>query len=104
MGALQRTTSQTGGVSYWFWCSGCDTHHRFVTSLGKGETGPVWSFDGNEDSPTFSPSLLCNRDNAEPEVGVHRCHLFLRNGVVEYLSDCTHELAGHKVPVESPRF
>ena len=90
------------GESYWFWCPGCKTNHRYVIKLPTGETGPCWTFDGNLEAPTFSPSLLCNR-NATPEdvkLGVHRCHLFLRKGMVEYLSDCTHELAGKTIPVQ----
>jgi len=88
------------GESFWFWCPGCKTNHRFVTKLAEGETGPCWSFDGNLEAPTFSPSLLYNRDGGDPAKGVHRCHLFLRKGMVEYLPDCTHEYAGKTIPVQ----
>lgn len=81
------------GESFWFWCRGCGTHHRFRTKLAKGETGPVWSWNGSMDRPTFSPSLLY------PGLV---CHLFLRDGMVQYLGDCTHALAGQTVPVEPP--
>jgi len=101
---IQRTMTQAGGESWWFFCPGCEIHHRFTTKLGTNESGPVWTFNGNIDKPTFSPSLLCNRDHAEPERGVHRCHLFLREGMVQFLGDCTHELAGQTLPVEDPRF
>ncbi len=121
MGALRRLTNENGGVSYQFWCSGCAGHHSYTTKLGEGETGPVWTYDGNEEAPTFSPSLLanpqikglcscqdseeCDQDShAKPDYGYHRCHLFLRAGMVQYLSDCTHSLAGKTVPVEPPRF
>jgi hypothetical protein len=94
-----------GQESYWFWCEPCNTHHRFVTKSGANE-GPVWTFDGNLESPTFSPSLLCNKD-LTPEhkaAGGHRCHLFLRKGMVQYLGDCTHDHAGKTVPVQPPCF
>lgn len=101
---LKLTKSSDGGESVWFWCNGCDTHHRFVTKKSEQMGHLEWEFDGNLESPTFSPSLLCNRDHADPERGVHRCHLFLKAGQVQYLSDCTHDLVGKTVPVEPPKF
>ena len=104
--ALRLTTTDKGGESVWFWCLGCATHHRFVIKLGEGESGPCWSFDGDLEKPTFSPSLRCN-PNLTPEhkaAGGHRCHLFLRAGMVEYLADCTHEYAGVTMSVDDPRF
>ncbi len=94
------------GESYWFWCPGCDTNHRFVVKLAEGDPGPLWSFDGNLEAPTFSPSLLCNSD-ATPEdvaLGVHRCHLYLKAGMVQYLGDCTHEYAGKTIPVQEDQW
>ena len=89
------------GESFWFWCPGCKTNHRFVTKLPTGETGPTWTFNGDLEKPTFAPSLLCNgRTTPDPERGVHRCHLFLQEGMVHYLGDCTHELAGQTIPVQ----
>lgn len=34
-------------------------------------------------------------DKIEPKPKV--CHSFVRNGKIEYLNDCTHELAGQTV-------
>lgn len=108
MGVTRYTTlsSEPGGEpgeSYWFWCDGCSTNHRFVTKLPTGETGDTWTFSGSLEKPTFSPSLICNRSRPDPARGVHLCHLYLRDGMVQYLTDCTHELAGATVPVqESP--
>lgn len=82
------------GHKYFFWCIACDTHHIFdVRSDGKR---PNWSFNGDLNNPTFSPSLLY------PE---RKCHLFLENGKIKYLSDCSHKLAGQTVdmvPVPNP--
>ena len=110
MGVKRYTTKSNeeggeSGESFWFWCEGCNTNHRFVTKHPTGQTGPCWSFDGNIESPTFAPSLLCNR-HATPEdvaLGVHRCHLFLRKGMIEYLGDCTHHLKGQTVPAKVDR-
>lgn len=51
-----------------------------------------WSFDGNMESPTFSPSMLVHGDECHP-----REHFFVRDGKVEYLPDCDHALAGKTV-------
>lgn len=104
---LEKHTYKTGEESVWFWCSPCDTHHRFVTKRADGAPpqSPQWGWNGDLDKPTFTPSLFCNRD-ATPEdiaLGAHRCHLFLREGMVQYLNDCSHSAAGTTVPVEPPR-
>ena len=45
------------------------------------------------DYPTISPSVLATaRDD---ELGINEvCHFFLENGVLRFLTDSTHELAG----------
>ena len=53
---------------------------------------PCWNFNGDLQSPTFSPSLLVDQHRPQS-----RCHLFMRNGHIEYLSDCHHKLAGQTV-------
>lgn len=63
--------------------------HVFVTNGSRG-----WTFDGNLERPTFSPSML----SREPYPGgVHVCHSFVRNGRIEYLGDCTHAMAGQTI-------
>lgn len=111
---LQRVDYVDGKHGFYFWCPGCKMGHQFDAR---------WTFDGNMDEPTFSPSLLNgpwwrmphdwdadtaprNPDGSHalgPD-GIHlagafeaRCHLFLRSGRLEFLSDCTHELAGQTV-------
>lgn len=85
------------GVNYWFWCYPCDTFHYFRTHAAKGAPKqPLWSFNGNMDKPTFSPSLLYRY------VG---CHLTLTDGVLSYCDDCKHAwrnkqaLLGSSVPL-----
>jgi hypothetical protein len=60
----------------------------------KNCRGAVWSFNGDMVSPTFAPSLLL--DQSYP-----RCHLFITGGMIQFLGDCTHELAGKTVPMEA---
>lgn len=68
-----------------FHCPGCDDYHQIRT----GENG--WTWDGSLDAPTFSPSLLVTYHDDR------RCHSFVRAGRIEFLSDCTHDLAGQTV-------
>lgn len=75
-------------VNYYFWCDGCKELHPFTCGNSNGR--PTWQFDGNLEKPTFHPSLLM--------VGAG-CHLFLKEGIIEYLNDCTHHLKGQKVPL-----
>jgi len=42
--------------------------------------------------PTFTPSLLVN-----DHYPTSRCHLFLTDGKIQFLSDCHHALAGQTV-------
>lgn len=100
------------GGSLGFWCPGCEGMH--VVTSG-------WTFDGNYDAPTFSPSVLvtsghyvqremppgadrecwCTYNAAHPdEPSKFRCticHSFVRNGNIKFLGDSTHALAGKTV-------
>lgn len=101
------------GDRFDFVCPGCgDTH----------SVGPTWTFNGDLERPTFSPSLLVRSghfvpshkpddncwctynaeqkakgetDEAPFSCGI--CHSFIRDGRIEFLSDCTHKLAGQTV-------
>jgi len=80
------------GESVWVWCPGCDMAHRFQTnSLVPGRI--EWGFNGDLEKPTFTPSYKTwhGADMA------HVCHSYLRDGVWEFLDDCTHALAGQHV-------
>lgn len=86
----------TAEMNYWFHCPGCDEAHRYAVNAPAGE--PSWTFSGDMDSPTFSPSLLM-RSTRGPAHRPHVCHLFLRDGQLQFLQDCTHPLAGKTVPL-----
>lgn len=53
-----------------------------------------WQFNGDVERPTFSPSMLAQGNHAGKP---WRCHSFVRDGCIEYLSDCTHSMAGQTV-------
>jgi len=73
-----------------------------------------WQFDGNVESPTFTPSfkheglkrIFVNgnwtgewvRDGAGNTVP-YICHYVITAGELQFMSDCTHAMAGNKIPL-----
>lgn len=86
------TRKTLGGRDSLYWhCPGCEETHRVFVDAGG------WSWDGSMDRPTISPSVLIRFTRGDvPMV----CHSFVRAGVVDFLGDCTHELAGRSVPMD----
>lgn len=76
----------------WFWCPGCDELHQIRVWSRDGHG--TWGYDGNDEHPTVSPSILV-QGGSKGRV----CHSFIRDGQWEFLSDCTHALAGQTVPM-----
>lgn len=83
-------------VAYNFRCPGCTTLHVIHVSHPTADT---WTFNGDLKRPTFSPSILVNADRSHP--GLPRCHSFVRDGCIQFLGDCTHDLAGRTVELPS---
>lgn len=97
-----------------FWCPGCDAPHQVWHGAG---TGARWGWNGNVDKPTFTPSILVQWEEGEPPCTdlemaekIHRgevvqtkvskvCHSFVTDGRIQFLGDCTHELAGQTVDI-----
>lgn len=82
-------------------------------SLGAG-VGPRWTWNGNAERPTFSPSILVRGTQPladEAHVAWMRgeeplpapvpfvCHSFVVDGRIQFLGDCTHELACQTVDI-----
>lgn len=87
-----------------FWCPGCDEAHVI---------GPSWSFNGDYDRPTFSPSVKVTGKRRITDEEYERimagetveipdmcCHSFVTDGQIQFLVDCTHALAGQTVPLK----
>lgn len=82
-------------------CPACKYGHAFyVKPWGDGK--PVWTWNGSLESPTFSPSMLVfgNKPKDPQYRDTPRCHSFVRDGMIQFLSDCEHSLAGQTVPLE----
>lgn len=77
--------SDTNANQYHFYCEGCGEVHA---------VGYSWDFNGDFDKPTFHPSILVRWGESQPN---KRCHSFIRDGKIQYLNDCHHELAGQTV-------
>lgn len=80
-------------VGYFVECPGCQAEdqssgHIFYLKMNDG--GPGWTFNGNFEKPTFSPSMLARTPTT-------RCHSFVTDGKIKYLDDCTHPLKGQTV-------
>lgn len=105
--ALLRTVEH-GDIKYdalMLWCPGCVTKfhatglHMLPISDTQGKR-PQWTWNGSLELPGVEPSILTKMtwgDEGTPKEFV--CHSFLRNGIWDFLTDCTHEMAGQKVPM-----
>jgi hypothetical protein len=109
MSALSPILRSLEGGNYSFWCPGCKCSHPVAVST-PFRNGAKWTFNGNPDLPTFSPSLhiktghyvtgeraeecwLCKKGSVACGV----CHSFITDGRIQFLGDCTHHLAGQTV-------
>lgn len=89
-----------------FWCPGCQAPHQVPHGAGPG---PRWEFDGDVGAPSFHPSILVRYDHWVPPAVpgcsqphqqhlVHDvCHSFVVHGLIHFLPDSTHQLAGRIV-------
>lgn len=100
-----------------FFCPGCKEHHGVWTEKPNDLTGAKWTWNGDRVKPTFSPSILVRFTKNPPgdpskwtwskEPGTLAdgavemvCHSFVNNGMIQFLSDCGHELAGQTVALQ----
>ncbi len=96
--AMVKATTAPG--VFLLWCPACAEAHQISSA---------WTFDGNMERPTISPSILVRGKQWDPKYSFHNprhlvapgqpkvCHSFVRAGRWEYLGDCTHALAGQTV-------
>lgn len=94
-----------------FMCPGCGERHTI-----NYDDVYHWTWNGDINKPTISPSILrrsghylpehqgtcwCDYNKNHPDEEVDFkcvvCHSFVREGKIQFLNDCTHELAGQTV-------
>lgn len=78
-----------GTSQLWLYMPGLPMH----VQINLTGPHPVWSWNGDKRCPTFSPSILTRIPwGLERREIVN--HVFIREGWISHLSDCTHEYAG----------
>lgn len=88
MAKVVALSNQDGSHGGWLVeCPACGYGHLFDSR---------WTFNGNVDSPTFTPSMLVNASGKYGKV----CHSFVTDGKIRFLNDCQHELAGQTVELK----
>ena len=89
-----------------FRCPGCNDVHGVTVDVPEG-----WGWNGDLERPTFTPSILVHsrptliNEDLEGDALTARsnitmtpqCHSFVTDGRIQFLGDCTHELAGQTV-------
>lgn len=73
-----------------FECPGCGYGHHVYVNKERSPAGSCWSWNGSMEAPTFHPSILVTNPGA-------RCHSFVTDGRIQFLTDCDHPLAGQTV-------
>lgn len=103
MAKISNILRSVAGNGLSFWCPGCETLHQINVGIG---TGPRWGWNNSVDKPTFTPSILVTYPavpDAEEDFKEWRtarvCHSFVTDGNIQFLSDCTHSLAGQTIPI-----
>lgn len=87
MKVVHKISNEAGDFhGHMIFCPGCKNAHVFDNR---------WSFNGDFDKPTFRMSMLVNGSGR----GV-RCHSFVTDGKIQFLSDCDHELKDKTVDLE----
>lgn len=94
MAALSTILRSVASDRLMFRCPGCDAAH--AVHIGSSP-GPHWSYNGNPNKPTFTPSILVNP--GEETTGVPVCHSLVTDGRIKFMSDSTHHLAGQTVDI-----
>ena len=96
-----------------FTCPGCKGPHSLSVAPGR------WTWNHNTHVPTIHPSILvtdghfvpgfnpaehrcwCTYNAEHPDdpasFKCSRCHSFVKDGMIQFLADSTHELAGQTV-------
>lgn len=85
-----------GGEEYvHYYCPGCKRNHSVPSKR--------WNWNGDFSLPTLSPSVR-HFVPADPERNRQEktfCHYFIRDGKIEFCSDCDHDFSGKTVDMEN---
>lgn len=76
--------------THYFKCPGCHYIHSFNST---------WEYNNDPEKPTVAPSLLINGNSQYNNPAVPRCHSFIKDGQIQFLEDCSHDLAGETIEI-----
>ena len=82
-------------TDYMFDCPACGYSHVLHIFNSEVSYRDNWNFNGSLEKPTFTPSLLNTVYRSDGKIQV--CHLYITDGTIQYLADCTHSMAGQTV-------
>lgn len=110
-----------GGYHVYFRCPGCNADHLVLIHGRSTFDKKGWAWNNNAEKPTFNPSILVTSGHYVPgyrgecwckfndraiaqgkspaAFKCTRCHLYVRDGMLQFLDDCSHALAGKTVPM-----
>lgn len=86
-----------------FYCPGCECEHGIWTSK-PAPSGAKWTWNGDMVRPTFTPSLVVVLEYPQGHGRApltKRCHSYITDGKIQFLSDSSHALAGQTVALEA---
>jgi hypothetical protein len=103
---FQTKESQTNrdlGKHAMIYCPGCKGYHSLRIRMPSNPTQQeiddqkanrqgLWTFNNDVEKPTFRASLLVGSN-----IPSMRCHSFITDGNIQYLSDCYHQLKNQTV-------
>jgi Family of unknown function (DUF6527) len=111
----KKWVASNGEQGLLFWCPGCNEHHK-VKTAPQG-----WGWNGDLEMVTLTPSVLVTSGHYiaghDPEKSCwckynadkiskgevpsnftcSICHSFVTGGKIQFLSDCSHALAGQTI-------
>lgn len=71
-----------------YYCEGCDQLHAVDADR--------WNWNKSTEKPTLSPSVLHRFLDSKT-----RCHYFIKDGMIQFLNDCTHHMKGKTVKLKN---
>ena len=78
------TILRRGANCYWHWCPACEVEHPLPDT---------WTFNGDVDKPTFSPSFrqtLVAKPPLHGEENMRVCHYIVTEGRIQFCPDSWH--------------
>jgi hypothetical protein len=80
-------------IKHMFICQACGNCHFFIE--------PLWGWNQDREKPTVTGSILIHAHPGTPGVfkDTPRCHSLIKDGQIQYLSDCSHDMANKTIEI-----